>query len=79
MCAVTTQFIKNKKKGGCLKGQHAKKDVEKCTFQNTSTLLKWSEKKGGLDLRNCEDLKSYFFKQNVASIKDGTYNILIKL
>jgi hypothetical protein len=44
MCAVTTQFIKNKK-AAVSKDSTPRKDVEKCTFQNTSTLLKWSEKK----------------------------------
>jgi hypothetical protein len=44
MCAVTTQFIKIKK-AAVSKDSTPRKDVEKCTFQNTSTLLKWSEKK----------------------------------
>jgi hypothetical protein len=78
MCAVTTQFIKNKK-GGCLKGQHAQERMLRNVLFKTLQHFSNGLKKGGLDLRNCEDLKSYFFKQNVASIKDGTYNILIKL
>ncbi|PTH39440.1 hypothetical protein BU619_08045 [Staphylococcus capitis] len=47
MCAVTTQFIRYliQKKAAVSKDSTPRKDVEKCTFQNTSTLLKWSEKK----------------------------------